>query len=95
MREGGFNIEAGQEIKAVEGAQPSPQQSLASLCDPPHSLALMALVPSMVVGGGSAVGSSVGGNGVVCTSLGPLSRWVPGPTTRWSPGTTRLVPHGT
>jgi hypothetical protein len=32
---------------------------------------------------------------VVWTSLGPLSRWVPGPTTRWAPGTTGLVPRDT
>jgi hypothetical protein len=32
---------------------------------------------------------------IVWTSLGPLSRWVPGPTTRWAPRTTRLVPHDT
>jgi hypothetical protein len=32
---------------------------------------------------------------VVWTSLGPLSRWVPGPTTWWAPGTTRLALHDT
>jgi hypothetical protein len=38
---------------------------------------------------------SLGSQGVVWTSLGPLPRWVPGPTTRWAPGTTRLALHGT
>jgi hypothetical protein len=42
--------------------------------------------------GGRRVGF---GRVVVWTSLGPLTRWVPGPTTRWAPGTTRLALHGT
>jgi hypothetical protein len=37
---------------------------------------------------------SLSEGGVVWTSLGPLSRWVPGPTTRWAPGTTWLALHG-
>jgi hypothetical protein len=44
---------------------------------------------------GTLLDSNAWATCVVWTSLGPLSRWVPGPTTRWAPGTTRLALHGT